>query len=65
LAAGLEPRPAFGGRASATAATAAWGAYVAGTGRIPLYSTGWGNLASQGVARRVGLIMFGADATWS
>lgn len=59
--ASLETLEAFRGRGYAAAVVAGWAAAVREEGRIPLYSTSWDNLASQGVARKLRLIMYGAD----
>ena len=59
--AGVETAPGFRGRGHAARVVAAWAVAVRRMGVIPLYSSSWGNTASQGVARKLGLRMFGAD----
>ena len=59
--AGVETLEAFRGRGYAPAVVAAWAQAVRAEGRIPLYSTSWDNLASRSVARKLGLVLYGAD----
>jgi hypothetical protein len=61
--AGVETLPEFRGRGYAGAVVARWARAVRQSGRRPLYSTSWDNLASQAVARKLGLIRYGED--WS
>ena len=61
--AGVETAAAYRGRGLATAVTARWADEVRAQRRVPLYSTAWTNLASRGVARRLGLVMIGEDYT--
>ena len=61
--AGLEVLPSHRRRGLATAVTAAWAQVVQKQGRLALYSTGWSNLASRGVARRLGGHRYGEDVS--
>ncbi|MDH3684605.1 MAG: GNAT family N-acetyltransferase [Myxococcales bacterium] len=59
--AGVETAPGWRRRGLGSRVVAAWARAVAAEGRLPLYSTWWDNSASLGIARRLGLIRFGAD----
>ena len=59
--AGVNTLEEFRGRGYAPAVVAAWARAVSAEGRIPLYSTSWDNLASRSVARKLGLVLYGAD----
>jgi predicted GNAT family acetyltransferase len=59
--AGVNTVEEFRGRGFAPAVVAAWGQAVHAQGRFPLYSTSWDNLASRAVARKLGLLQYGAD----
>jgi len=60
--ASLDTIADYRGRGLATAVTAVWAAAVRRSGLVAMYSTSWDNLASQGVARRLGLVPYGWDA---
>ncbi len=63
--AGVETLEAFRGRGYATQAVAGWAVAVRELGRLPLYSTWWDNLASQGVARRLDLVLYGSELSFT
>lgn len=61
--AGLETLDEFRGRGYAAAVVAGWAMAVRKTGRVPLYSTSWENIASQSVARKSALSFYGVNFT--
>ncbi len=63
--AGLDTLPRARHRGYAVAVTTAWANAVRDLNRVPLYSTSWNNVASQGVARRLGLMQYAQDLSFS
>lgn len=61
--AGVETAEPFRGHGYATAAVTGWAAEVRRLGLIPLYGTTWDNLASQRIAQKLGMVLYGED--WS
>ena len=59
--AGVETLAYYRRRGYATAVVAAWALAIRALNFIPLYSTSWDNVASQGVAQRLGLVQYGVD----
>ena len=59
--AGVDTAEAFRGRGYAALVTAAWATAIRVAGITPVYSTGDDKLASQAVARKLGLREFGWD----
>lgn len=59
--AGVETAEKHRHRGYASRAVVAWAGAVARSGRVPLYSTSWDNIASQALARRLGLVCYGED----
>lgn len=59
--AGVDTRASQRGRGFAARVVSAWARALRENGAEPLYSTEWTNAASRGVARKLGLILWGED----
>jgi predicted GNAT family acetyltransferase len=59
--AGVETLEPYRRRGYAARAVAGWALAVRERGRLPLYSTSWENTASQAVAGKLGLRLYGVD----
>ena len=59
--AGVKTLPAYRQKGHATNVVAGWATAVRKISAVPLYSTSWDNTASQNVAAKLGLPMFGVD----
>jgi len=59
--AGVETLEPYRRRGFAARAVAGWALAVQARGRLPLYSTSWENRASQAVAEKLGLRLYGVD----
>jgi predicted GNAT family acetyltransferase len=62
---GVETAPAYRGLGYARQAVTAWARAVRSMKRIALYSTSWDNVASQALARSLGLTVYGTDLSIS
>ena len=59
--AGVETLQDFRGKGYAKDVVAGWARLVQSMGAVPLYSTSWENTASQAVAKKLRLVLYGAD----
>lgn len=63
--AGLETLTAYRRKGYAAAVVAGWAMAVHDLGLIPFYSTSWDNVASQGVAGSLGLVLYASDFSFT
>jgi len=59
--AGVYTVEAYRGRGYAAETVRGWATGIRATGRLPLYSTSWANIASQAVATKLGAVQYGVN----